>query len=327
MSKIIDYPVVIIGSGIAGLSAAIYAARNGNNPLVIHGNEPGGQLTLTTEVANYPGFPETISGIELIERMKKQAKKFGAEFEHGIVKDIFRDKIFEILLQSGDVIKSNSVIAASGARARTLDIPGSEELMGYGLSTCATCDGAFFRDEEMAVIGGGDAALEEANYLTKFASKVYLIHRRDEFRGNKHLQNEVKQKVKSGEIEILKNTEVIELNGSKEKGIKYIKLVTHPDGHPKNKLNNADTTESILSVNAVFYAIGHIPNTDYLKNTGVKLNDEGYIITRENVTQETKTHVEGIFAAGDVVDYHYQQAATASGMGVKAALDVDSYLN
>ncbi len=326
MSNIIDYPVIIIGSGIAGLSAAIYASRNGNNPLVIHGNEPGGQLTLTTKVANYPGFPNTIGGIELIDKMKQQAENFGAEFQHGVVKDIFTDRVFEILLESGDVLKSNAIIVASGARARTLNVPGVEELMGYGLSTCATCDGAFFKNKEMAVIGGGDAALEEAHYLTKFASKVYLIHRRDEFRGNPHLEKQVKQKVDTNEIEILKNTELLKLNGSKKEGIKSINIVTNPEGYPKNKLNDNKTQEKTLSVNAVFFAIGHIPNTDYLKQTGVRLDENGYIKTREDTVEETKTHVEGIFAAGDVVDYHYQQAATAAGMGVKAALDVDSYL-
>ncbi len=327
MTNNVDYPVVIIGSGIAGLSAAIYAARNGNNPLIIHGDEPGGQLTLTSEVANYPGFPETVGGTELIEKMKKQAKKFGTEFMHGIVDEIYNDDVFKVSLTSGEVIKSNAIISASGASARTLGIPGEDELMGYGLSTCATCDGAFFRDEKMAVIGGGDAALEEAHYLTKFASKVYLIHRREEFRGNNHLQTEVEGKVESGEIEILRNTEAIKINGSKEKGIDSLDLVTNSQGYPTDKLNDKETEEWELDVNAVFFAIGHTPNTDYIENTNVKVDEEGYIKTRTDTVAETKTDVEGIFAAGDVVDYHYQQAATASGMGVKAALDVDAYLN
>ena len=320
--------VVIIGSGIAGLSAAIYAARNGNNPLVIHGDEPGGQLTLTSDVANYPGFPDSVGGMELITKMKNQAKNFGADFKHGIVQSISNSESpFEIELNSGDIIISDSIICASGASARTLGIPGEDELMGYGLSTCATCDGAFFRDEKMAVIGGGDAALEEADYLTKFASKVYLIHRREEFRGNVHLQDKVKQKAKSGEIEIIKNTEVTEINGSKENGIKSINLVTNESGHPTDKIDNPDTKHWSMDVNAVFFAIGHIPNTNYLDNTNVNIDDTGYIKVSGGLTNVTETDVEGIFAAGDVVDHHYQQAATASGMGVKAALDVDSYLN
>jgi len=323
-----NYPVVIIGSGISGLSAAIYAARNGNKPLVIHGDEPGGQLTLTSEVANYPGFPESVGGMELIEKMKAQAKKFGAEFKHGVVDSITNiEKPFKIELKSGDIVSSDSIISASGASARTLGIPGEDELMGYGLSTCATCDGAFFRDEEMVVVGGGDAALEEAHYLTKFASKVYLIHRREEFRGNVHLQNEVSKKEKSGEIEIIKNTELTKINGTKDEGVTSVDLVTNESGHPTEKLDDSDTERWNMDVSAVFFAIGHIPNTDYLKNTGVEVDETGYIKVSGGRTEVTKTDVEGIFAAGDVVDHHYQQAATASGMGVKAALDVDEYLN
>lgn len=322
------YSVVIIGSGISGLSAAIYVARNGYEPLILEGDEPGGQLTLTSEVANYPGFPEAVGGVELIQNMKEQATNFGSQFQHGIVESINDDKRpFIIELSSGDKIVSDAIICASGASARTLNIPGEDELMGYGLSTCATCDGAFFRDEEMIVVGGGDAALEEAHYLTKFASKVYLIHRRDEFRGNKHLQEQVQNKEESGEIEIIKNTELTKINGSKEEGIESVNLVTNPNGHPTDKLNDDNTESWNLDANAVFFAIGHIPNTDYLNATDVAVDDTGYIKVSGGLSGVTKTDVEGIFAAGDVVDHHYQQAATASGMGVKAALDVDEYLD
>lgn len=324
-----DNQVTIIGSGIAGLSAAIYAARAGNDPLVIHGDEPGGQLTLTSDVANYPGFPEGVGGSELIQKMTKQAEKFGTEFEHGTVNSIRKiNNIFTIDLENGDSFDTSAVIVASGASARTLGIPGEDELMGYGLSTCATCDGAFFRDEEMAVIGGGDAALEEAEFLTKFASKVYLIHRREEFRGSEYLQNELSDKVEKGEIEVLKNTEVTELIGSKKDGIDYIKLVQNEEGYPTDKLDDEDTERFDLDVNAVFFAIGHTPNSSYLEDTDVKLDDNGYVKIRGGLDYGSmETDVDGIFAAGDIVDYQYQQAATASGMGVKAALDVDNYLD
>lgn len=320
--------VVIIGSGIAGLSAAVYCARNGHNPLIIHGDEPGGQLTLTSEVANYPGFPDSVGGTELIQKMQTQAEKFGAELKHGVVEKVNDEsRPFEIKLSTEDIILSKSIIVASGASARTLDIPGENELMGYGLSTCATCDGAFFKDEEMVVVGGGDAALEEAHYLTKFASKVYLIHRREEFRGNSYLQDQVERKVENKEIEIIKNTELTKINGSKKEGIDSIDLVTNEEGHPTNKLNSPETKKWNLEVGAVFFAIGHTPNTSYLTDTDVEVDDTGYIKVSGGLENVTETDVQGIFAAGDVVDYHYQQASTAAGMGVKAALDVDNYLD
>lgn len=325
-----DNKVIIIGSGIAGLSAAIYAARAGNSPLVIHGDEPGGQLTLTSEVANYPGFPESVGGSELIQKMTEQAKKFGSEFEYGIVNNVSKDNnnTFTIELQDEKSFNAKSVIVASGASARTLGVEGEDELMGYGLSTCATCDGAFFRDEEMVVVGGGDAALEEANYLTKFARKVYLIHRREEFRADNYLQNQLDENVEKGNVEVLKNTELIEIVGSKENGINHITLVQNDDGYPSEKIDDDDTEESTLDVNAVFYAIGHTPNSSYLSDTGVQIDNEGYVKVRGGLEYgSTETDVDGIFAAGDIVDYQYQQAATASGMGVKAALDVDEYLS
>ncbi|WP_411963037.1 NAD(P)/FAD-dependent oxidoreductase [Haloferax sp. YSMS24] len=320
--------LIIAGSGISGLSAAIYAARSNNEPLVLEGDEPGGQLTLTTEVDNYPGFPEGISGPELINNMKQQAERFGTEIRHGIIEDVdASDRPFEVTLKNGDVYTADAIISASGASARTLGIPGEDELMGYGLSTCATCDGAFFRDEKIMVIGGGDAAVEEANFLTKFASKVYLVHRREEFRAEDYWIDRLMEKVEDDEIELMLNTEATELHGSPEEGVDHVTLVRHPEGHPTDKLDDPDTEEFDFDVGAVFYAIGHTPNADYLEGTAVQRDDDGYIIAKGGSgANQTATDEPGIFGAGDVVDYHYQQAATAGGMGVKAALDADDYL-
>jgi len=321
-------PLIVAGSGIAGLSAAIYAGRSNNEPLVFEGDEPGGQLTLTTEVDNYPGFPEGISGPELVQNMKQQAQRFGAEIKNGIIESIeAEDRPFTVRLKNGDVYTADAIIAASGASARTLGIPGEDDLMGYGLSTCATCDGAFFRDEKIMVVGGGDAAMEEANFLTKFASTVYLVHRREEFRAEDYWIDRVMEKVDEGEIEIMRNTEVTELHGSKEEGVDHVSLVSHPEGHPTDKLDDPETEAFDFDVGAVFYAIGHTPNTGYLEGTGVELDEENYLIAQGGSGgNQTATDVPGIFGAGDVVDSHYQQAATAGGMGVKAALDADDYL-
>ena len=327
--EVVDHrPLIITGSGIAGLSAAIYAGRSNNDPLVFEGDEPGGQLTLTTEVDNYPGFPEGISGPELIQDMKSQAERFGAEIKNGVVEEVAADeRPFTVRLTNGNVYTADAVIAASGASARTLGIPGEDDLMGYGLSTCATCDGAFFRDEEILVVGGGDAAMEEANFLTKFASTVYIAHRREEFRAEDYWIDRVMEKVDNGEIEIMRNTEVTELHGSKADGLDHVTLVSHPEGYPTDKLDDPDTETVEFDAGAVFYAIGHTPNTEYLEGTGVDLDDAGYLHTQGgDGGGQTATDVDGIFGAGDVVDHHYQQAATAGGMGVKAALDADDYL-
>ncbi|MFC6826014.1 NAD(P)/FAD-dependent oxidoreductase [Halopelagius fulvigenes] len=320
--------LIIAGSGISGLSAAIYAGRSNNDPLVLEGDEPGGQLTLTTEVDNYPGFPEGISGPELIQNMREQAERFGAEIRHGIVESVDADeRPFTVTLSNGDVYTADAVIAASGASARTLGVPGEDELMGYGLSTCATCDGAFFRGEKILVVGGGDAAMEEASFLTKFASTVYLVHRREEFRAEDYWIDRVREQVDDGEIELMLNTEVTELHGSAEEGVESVTLVRNPEGHPTDKLDDPETEEFDFDVGAVFYAIGHTPNADYLEGTGVERDEEGYVKTKGGTDGgQTTTDVPGIFGAGDVVDYHYQQAATAGGMGVKAALDADDYL-
>ncbi|WP_248904630.1 NAD(P)/FAD-dependent oxidoreductase [Halocatena marina] len=321
--------LIITGTGIAGLSAAIYAGRANNEPLVIEGDEPGGQLTLTTDVANYPGFPEGISGPDLVQRMKEQATRFGAEIEHGIVTNIDdRSRPFEVECRDGTVYTADAVIAASGASARTLGVPGEDELMGYGVSTCATCDGAFFRDEEMLVVGGGDAAMEEAAFLTKFASKVYLAHRREEFRAEQYWIDRIQEKSDAGEIEIMRNTELTEIHGTQAEGVSHVTLARNDSGYPSEKLDDPNTESFDFDVGAVFLAIGHTPNTDYLEGTDVEMDESGYLRTRGGRDGgQTRTDVDGIFGAGDVVDFHYQQAATAGGMGVKAALDADEFLD
>jgi thioredoxin reductase (NADPH) len=320
--------LLIAGSGIAGLTAAIYGARSNLNPLVLEGEEPGGQLTLTTDVANYPGFPEGISGPDLVNEMKAQATQFGAEIDHGIVTEIDEsDRPFRVELRDGTVLTCDAFIAASGASARTLGVPGEDELMGYGVSTCATCDGAFFRDEDMLVVGGGDAAMEEASFLTKFADTVYIAHRREEFRAEDIWVETVMDHVEAGDIEIMRNTELTEIHGSPEDGIDHVTLAEHPDGHPTEKLDAPETERFEFDVGAVFLAIGHTPNTGYLEETAVALDDTGYIQTHGGTGgDQTATDVAGIFGAGDVVDHHYQQAVTAGGMGCKAALDADQYL-
>jgi thioredoxin reductase (NADPH) len=327
--------LIIAGSGIAGLTAAIYAARSNNEPLVLEGDEPGGQLTLTTDVANYPGFPDGIGGPELVNEMKDQATQFGAEIEHGVVKDVRATAEgpgdhagpFEVELTSGDRYTCDAFIAASGASARTLGVPGEDDLMGYGVSTCATCDGAFFRGEDMLVVGGGDAAMEEATFLTKFADTVYIAHRRENFRAEDYWVDRVQGKVEDGEVEIMRNTELLEIHGSAEDGVDHVVLAQNETGYPTENLDDPDTETFEFDVGAVFLAIGHTPNTDYLEGTGVEMDEAGYIETRGGEGGgQTKTAVKGIFGAGDVVDHHYQQAVTAGGMGCKAAMDADEYL-
>ena len=321
--------LVITGSGIAGLTAAIYAARSNNDPLVLKGDEPGGQLTLTTDVANYPGFPEGIGGPELIQQMEEQAERFGAEFENGIVAGVDDStRPFRVELNSGDVYTADAVIAASGASARTLGVPGEDDLLGFGLSTCATCDGAFFRDEDMLVVGGGDAAMEEASFLTKFADTVYIAHRRENFRAEDYWVDRVMEHVEAGDIEIMRNTELLEIHGSQAEGVDSVTLAENETGYPKDNLDDPGTDTFEFDVGAVFYAIGHTPNTGYLEGTGVEMDEAGYLKTRGGEGGgQTKTDVEGIFGAGDVVDHHYQQAVTAGGMGSKAAIDADDYLD
>lgn len=329
--------VIVIGGGPAGLSAAIYLARASLSPLVFAGSPPGGQLTLTSEVENFPGY-ESILGAELISKMRKQAEKFGAKIiDQNITKvdfNISEKKIYFSQSANQNFVSSSSIIISTGAKALWLNTPGEQELRGKGVSACATCDGFFFREKTVAVVGGGDTALEEALTLTKFAQKVYLIHRRDRFRGSKIMQERVFNHPK---IKIIWNTTVDEVLG-KEK-VEGIRI--------KTSSSSNDSTEKILRVDGLFVAIGHKPDTDLFKGQ-IELDEKGYIITSErlalelakgkdeffwrkivekfDVNYKMRTSVEGVFAAGDCVDNIYRQAATAAGQGVAAALEVERWL-
>ncbi len=297
--------VIIVGSGPAGLTAAVYAARANLNPLQIEGVEAGGQLMLTTEVENYPGFIDGIMGPELMERMRKQASRFGTEYITDNVTTVdFTKKPFEINT-SDQTFTSNAVIISTGASARMLGVPGEKELLGHGVSTCATCDGFFFRDQELLIIGGGDSAMEEAIFLTKFASKVTVVHRRDSLRASKIMQDRAMNHPK---IDFIWDSVLTEIFGNgKVAGA---------------RLKNVKTgEESEIPAGGVFVAIGHTPNTALFENQ-LELSG-GYIVTKRDGTE---TSVPGVFAAGDVVDFRYRQAITAAGMGCMAAIDAERYL-
>ena len=302
------HKTIIIGSGPAGLTAAIYAARANLSPIVFEGNQPGGQLTITTDVENYPGFPDGILGPDMMDLFRKQAQKFGAEcFYKHVSKVDFSNSPFKIYVQEEEYL-AESVIISTGASARMLGLDAEKELMGYGISTCATCDGYFFKDKEIVVVGGGDSAMEEASFLTKFASKVSLIHRREEFRASKIMIDRVLDNPK---IEIIKNTVVADIFGSQKDGVSSILLKDTIDGKERN-----------FDCEGVFYGIGHKPNTDQFKGV-INLNDQGYIVTDPG---STLTNVDGVFACGDVQDDHYRQAITAAGSGCMAAIDAEKYL-
>ena len=298
--------MLIIGSGPAGLTAAIYAARADLSPLMIEGFERGGQLMLTTDVENYPGFPDGIMGPELMETFRKQAERFGTRI---ISSDVSRvdlsERPFKVWVGE-NLHEAESLIIATGASARWLDVPGEARLRGYGVSACATCDGFFFRDKELAVVGGGDSAMEEATFLTKFASKVTIIHRRDEFRASKIM---AKRALDNPKVDVVWNSAIEEVLGED--------LVTGV------KLNNLETgEESTLAVDGVFLAIGHDPNTNIFQDQ-LEMDKKNYLIVD---SPTTNTSVEGVFAAGDVVDHMYQQAVTAAGQGCQAALDAERWL-
>ncbi len=299
--------VLIIGSGPAGLTAAIYAARADLNPLMIEGMERGGQLMLTTEVENYPGFPEGIMGPELMDGMRKQAERFGTRIvSSDVTKVDLSERPFKVWV-ADDLYESEALVISTGASARWLGIPGESRLRGYGVSACATCDGFFFRDRAIAIVGGGDSAMEEAIFLTKFASKVTILHRRDQFRASKIM---AQRAIDHPKIEVLWNTTIEEvLGGDLVTGLRV-----------KNVLTDE---ESVLPVEGFFLAIGHDPNTKIFQGQ-LDLDASGYVVTEGG---STRTSVEGVFAAGDVVDHYYQQAVTAAGMGCQAAIDVEHWLD
>ncbi len=300
--------VIIIGSGPAGYTAAIYAARANLKPILVSGFQPGGQLTITTDVENYPGYEDPIQGPWLMDQMQKQAAHVGTEIINSQVTEVFlNEDVKKLNLDNGTTLNAKTVIISTGAQARWLGLENESKFQGHGLSACATCDGFFFKDKEVAVIGGGNSAAEEALFLTKFATKVYLIHRRDKLRAEKILQDRLKENSK---IEFIWNSEVTKFNGNDD--LESIDL-----------LNKEDNQTSTLKIDGVFIAIGHDPATQLFKGQ-LKMDDGGYIITDPD---STKTSIDGVFAAGDVKDKIYRQAVTAAGMGCMAALEVEKYLD
>lgn len=302
------FDVIIVGSGPAGFTAALYAARADLNPLVFEGPEPGGQLMQTTDVDNFPGYPEGVMGPKMMEDFREQSKRFGADCRYGFVNDIDFDKRpYKLTVDEETTVFAKSIIIATGASAKWLGIESEQRLRGKGVSACATCDGAFFRNEHVVIVGGGDTAMEEATFLTKFASKVSVIHRRDELRASKAMQNRAFNNEK---IEFIWDSELIEVLGDQV-----------VDGV---RIKNIKTDEeSILKdVTGVFIAIGHKPNTDLFKDV-LTMDDVGYIQTKG---QSTETDLPGIFASGDAMDPIYRQAVTAAGTGCRAALDAERFL-
>lgn len=302
------HKTIIIGSGPAGLTAAIYAGRANLKPIVFEGNQPGGQLTITTDVENFPGFPDGIMGPEMMDLFRDQAKKFGAEcfFKH-VTKVDFSAKPYKVFVGEEEYL-SETVIISTGASARMLGLKEEEELMGYGISTCATCDGYFFKEKNIVVVGGGDSAMEEASFLTKFAKKVTIIHRSETFKASKIMLDRAEN---NPSIDILMNKSIKSINGSQKNGISSILLVDSLTGE-----------ESDFDCEGVFYGIGHTPNTSQFDGI-IDLNENGYIITKPD---SSLTNIPGIFACGDVQDDHYRQAITAAGSGCMAAIDAEKYL-
>ena len=307
--KTITNNLTIIGSGPAGLTAALYAARGNLNPLVIEGFPPGGQLTLTTDVENFPGFPDGVMGPDLMIKFREQAERFGAKIITGEVTKVdFNSNKLQLFLDDNTIIDSSSVIISTGASAKMLGLKEESELIGKGVSTCATCDGFFFKDQIVVVVGGGDSAMEEALFLTKFAKKVFIIHRREEFRASQIMLERARSNTK---IEFILNSEITQINNPKENKVTDILIKNNKNGESKS-----------MSTDAVFIAIGHIPNTSLFKDF-LNLNENGYILTEEG----TKTNIPGVFACGDVQDWEYRQAITAAGSGCMAAIDTERYLS
>lgn len=303
------FDVVIIGSGPAGFTAALYAARADLNPIVFEGPEPGGQLMQTTDVDNFPGYPEGVMGPKMMEDFRSQAQRFGADCRYGFVNNIEFDKRpYKLTVDEETTVFAKSIIIATGASAKWLGIESEQRLRGKGVSACATCDGAFFRNEHVVIVGGGDTAMEEATFLTKFASKVSVIHRRDELRASKAMQNRA---FNNDKIEFIWNSELVEVLG--DQVVEGVKI----------KNNKADEETVLDDVTGVFIAIGHKPNTDLFKDV-LTMDDVGYIQTKR---QSTETDLPGIFASGDAMDPIYRQAVTAAGTGCRAALDAERFLS
>ena len=302
------HKTIIIGSGPAGLTAAIYAGRANLKPIVFEGNQPGGQLTITTDVENFPGFPDGVMGPDMMDLFRNQAKKFGAEchFKH-VTKVDLTSKPYKVFVGE-EMFLSDTVIISTGASARMLGLEEEEQLMGYGISTCATCDGYFFKEKNIVVVGGGDSAMEEASFLTKFAKKVTIIHRREVFKASKIMLDRVRN---NPLIDIIVNKSIESINGNQQDGISNIILKDTVSGET-----------STFECEGVFYGIGHTPNTDLFKGM-IDLNDNGYIITQSD---SSLTNIPGVFACGDVQDDHYRQAITAAGSGCMAAIDAEKYL-
>ena len=301
--------VIIIGSGAAGHTAALYTARANLEPLVIEGIQPGGQLTITTDVENYPGFQDGIMGPEMMVIFKQQAERFGTRYELGEVTSVdFSVRPFEVTIDQTDVRYAQSVIVATGATAKLLGLPSEDALMGYGVSACATCDGFFFREKELVVVGGGDTAMEESTFLTKFASKVNIVHRRHELRASKIMQQRAFDNPK---IEFVWDTVVEDILGVEQGEVTGVRLRNMKSGDVR-----------VMPIDGVFLAIGHKPNTEVFQGI-LDMNDQGYILTHDG----TKTKIPGVFAAGDAQDWIYRQAVTAAGTGCMAAIDAERWLS
>jgi len=302
------FDVVIVGSGPAGLTAALYAARADLNPIVFEGPEPGGQLMQTTDVENYPGYPEGIMGPQMMQDFREQAERFGADCHYKMVTNIeFDGRPYKMTLDEEDTIYAESIIISTGASAKWLGLESEQRMRGKGVSACATCDGAFFRDQHVIVVGGGDTAMEEATFLTKFASKVTVLHRRQELRASKAMQNRAFNDEK---IEFMWDTELHEVLG--EEAVDGVKVIN----------NKTEEITTLDDVTGVFVAIGHKPNTELFEGV-LDMDDVGYLKTEG---ESTKTNLPGIFAAGDAMDPIYRQAVTAAGTGCRAALDAERFL-